>query len=99
MVVVCRVDHRHRAACWPGWRPNCSKDQFHQPATIGRRTTLLLKEMVLTHTNYNYAHNHKGLFLRLVEPILPNFVLQKLPPSSGSFGFGSDGVQTFTSLL
>ena len=68
-----------------------AKTSSTNPQRLADGSTLLLKEMVLTNTNYNYAHNHKGLFLRLVEPILPNFLLQKLPASSGSFGFGSDG--------
>ncbi len=54
-------------------------------------SSFTLKQVMLTATNMSYSHDSRGAFLRFVAPILPAFILQKFPGSSGSFGFGSDG--------
>jgi hypothetical protein len=42
-------------------------------------------------SDFQYKHQSGPRLLRLVEPILPTFIKNRLALSSGSFGFGSDG--------
>ena len=60
--------------------------------TLADGSTLALKEVLLTATNYNYSYKSRGRVANLLAPILPDSILSKLPGSGGGgFGFGPNG--------
>jgi hypothetical protein len=54
-------------------------------------STFTLKQVTLTATNLSYSHQSRGRFWQLLTPIIPTFILQKIPSNGGGLGFGSDG--------
>lgn len=53
-------------------------------------STLEIRQVTLAN-GFQYKHQSGPRLLKMVAPILPPFVKSRLPLSSGSFGFGSDG--------
>lgn len=53
-------------------------------------STLEIRQVIFAN-GFQYKHQAGNRLLRLIVPILPAFIKNRVPLSSGSFGFGSDG--------
>ena len=72
------------------WRAATS--QVGQMRRLPDGSTLKLVQVAFTATNsYNYSYRKGGPVLRLIAPVLPAFLRNRLDLSGGSFGFGLEG--------
>ena len=67
------------------WRGDANDiDKAHR---LSDGSTLVLKEVVLTSSNYTYRYRSGGKLIRWLAPVLPPAIQRRLSPASGSLGW------------